>query len=100
MSTKSRRAFNGAPSLPNHTADPDLRPGFFYVTAIRSDGAWVPLLGPFKTHLDALAKVDEARGKAMEVDDRAPWYSYGTSRFEDHIGPGRLNGLIPMQVLQ
>lgn len=59
---------------------PDTKPGAYYVTMI--DGARVAFLaGPFiNDHAGALAMVDEARRVAHEVDPRAHWYAFGTSR--------------------
>ena len=60
---------------------PDSKPGAYYVSVIRGDGDWRPLLGPFiNDHAKALALVDKARAKAEELDARAVWYSFGTVR--------------------
>ena len=59
---------------------PDTCPGAYYVTVI--DGKRVGrLLGPFDNdHAGALAMVDAARTKAIELDPRAHWHAFGTCR--------------------
>jgi len=74
---------------------PDSRPGHYYVSVVRSGTDWRPLLGPFEQHAAALARVDKARAKALELDPKAPWYSYGTVRAEHYAGAGILNRLLP-----
>jgi hypothetical protein len=50
----------------------------FYVTA--TDGKKVvPLSGPYPTHAEAAAMVDEVREKALEVDPGAAFASFGTT---------------------
>ncbi|WP_293000011.1 hypothetical protein [Nevskia sp.] len=80
---------------------PDTQPGAYFVTARSDDGAtfW-PMLGPFvNDHAAALAMVDKARDKATEIDPRAWWMAWGTTRLDaDHPAaakPGRLNPLFP-----
>jgi hypothetical protein len=72
-------------------------PGGFYVTV--KDGrrtGW--LLGPYATHGEALAHVDDGRRLARAVDDRAAWYAFGTSRICDgHRPPGVLNKMLGAQ---
>ena len=71
---------------------PDTKPGDYYVSAI--DGKrYALLLGPFRDdHKAALAMVDKAQARAMQVDIKAPWYSYGTCRLEHGTGkPGVFN---------
>lgn len=71
------------------TQKPDTKPGNYYVTAVRDDGAVAFLAGPFKNdHSSALAAVNGARRQACEIDPRAHWYAYGTSRLDlDHPTP-------------
>lgn len=71
---------------------PDTKPGNYYVTVVREGGDYRPLLGPFPNdHASALALVDAAKDKAIEIDDRAFWYAYGTARIDDYDRPGLLN---------
>lgn len=60
----------------------DRRPGNYYVTARRDDGRAAFLLGPFDSHREAWARVQEGRKRAEGVDMRAIWYSYGTARVD------------------
>jgi hypothetical protein len=76
---------------------PDTRPGAYYVTVV--DGLkYGVLLGPFiNDHAGALAKVDEVRKKAEELDPRAAFYSFGTARWKtDDLPKGKLNHLFGM----
>ena len=83
--------------MSNETQTPDTKPGDYYVTMVRDDGdrgrrvAW--LAGPFRDdHAGALAMVDQARAIAEEVDPRAFWDAFGTSRVDHFRGPtGVLN---------
>ena len=62
---------------------PDNKPGAYYVTVIREDGEWRPLVGPFlNDHAKALSMVEPARSKAQELDPRAWWYGFGTVRLD------------------
>ena len=62
---------------------PDTRPGLYYVTVRRSDGAWRFLAGPFKDdHARALSYVEPARLLAY-ADPAAPWYQFGTARIPE-----------------
>lgn len=76
---------------------PDPRPGAYYATVRDGKRAGI-LAGPFRTHRAALDVVDAATEKAMEVNDRGIWYSYGTARFEAPVGPGVLNELLGLVV--
>ena len=70
--------------------------GGFYVTAVDS-GRTALLAGPFKSHEAALARVDTSKRIAQQVNDRAIWWAYGTSR--DTVGnlpAGKLNEFIGM----
>jgi hypothetical protein len=50
----------------------------FYVTAINGPRvAW--LLGPYRTHREALSHVDRGRDLANSVDLWASFYAFGTS---------------------
>ena len=74
---------------------PDIKPGLYYVSAVRSGGRqWWPLLGPFPDdHSAAIRKVDAVRKLACELDPRGCWYAYGTVRIEHQENPpqGALN---------
>lgn len=77
---------------------PDSKPGNYYVSVRKGSGDWRVLLGPFKNdHAAALAWVDKAQAKAMDLDPRACWYYYGTVRLElDAALPnGALNRYFP-----
>lgn len=80
-------------------AEPDTRPGFYYVTVqhslCRNAGAdhWC-LRGPFvNDDAAALAAVEEAQGKICELYPRAKWYAFGTYRSETDVGRGFLDKL-------
>jgi len=61
----------------------DTKPGNYYVTAVRDDGAVAWLAGPFKNdHAGALEAVARSKATAIEIDPRAFWYAYGTSRLD------------------
>lgn len=51
----------------------------YYVT-VRDGGRTGFLVGPLRTHRQALDRVDDARLLAREANDRAIWYEYGTSK--------------------
>lgn len=77
---------------------PDTKPGNYYVSVRKDSGDWRVLLGPFPNdHAAALAWVDKARNKAIELDPRAPWYSYGTVRLpvDAALPNGALNRYFP-----
>ena len=79
------------------TQEPDPRPGNYYVSVCDRD-RYALLAGPWPTHVEALAKVDDVRRKAQEVDPRGIWYAYGTCRLPDDdsapIPAGKLNALL------
>ena len=50
----------------------------FYVT-VRDGPRTGYLLGPYRTHREALAQVDRGRSLAYDADPRAPFYAYGTA---------------------
>jgi hypothetical protein len=62
--------------------EPDPAPGDYYVTCI--DGPRTSLLlGPFTNdHAGALAMVDKARERAIELNSWAHFYSFGTCRMK------------------
>ncbi|AJZ56027.1 hypothetical protein [Paraburkholderia fungorum] len=90
-STHTRQGQSGATDVQT----PDIKPGLYYVSAVRSGGRqWWPLLGPFPDdHLAAILKVDAVRKLACELDPRGCWYAYGTVRIEHQENPpqGALN---------
>lgn len=81
----------------NTGQEPDAKPGAYYVTVVRDDGAHRRLLGPFvNDHAGALEAVRDARDKAEELDPRAVWYSFGTARLPEYFNePGILNDYLP-----
>lgn len=62
----------------------------FYVTVI-SGPRWAALAGPFRTHEEALAKVDACRELAQKADAFAWFYAYGTAKLSDGHAVGRFN---------
>lgn len=70
----------------------------FYVSAI-SGTKWVPLVGPFRQHADALAVVSRATKIACDVDPRGHWYAYGTCQYADGSLVGKLNGYFTAELL-
>lgn len=61
----------------------------FYVTCLNGPRVgW--LLGPFRTHVEAIAVVGEARRLACELDPWAWFYTFGTARRE----PGNIVGVL------
>jgi hypothetical protein len=75
---------------------PDLRPGYYYVSCTRDDGAWRPVRGPWTSHADALAAVPLVKAEAEAIDPRAIWYAWGTLRASDDLGPGVLGPALEM----
>ena len=77
------------------TQTPDTRPGPYYVSA-RDNGKTFIMAGPYETHAEALAKVDEALQIANEHDGRAWFMSWGTVRVggSERIGTLTKRGLI------
>lgn len=62
---------------------PDTAPGAYYVSVMRDRGDYRLLAGPFiDDHAAALAKVDQVRGIAEDLDPKACWYSFGTCRLD------------------
>ena len=70
--------------------EPDPRPGFYYVSCMRDDGAKRLVRGPWTSHVDALANVRKVQTEAENVDARAVWYAWGTARSETDAGLGIL----------
>lgn len=70
----------------------DVRPGFYYVTAL-DDARHALLRGPFTWHYQAIAAADRARMEAEDHDPRAYGYSFGTCRSDVDLGPGILDKL-------
>lgn len=50
----------------------------YFVSVRRNETDWVPVLGPYGTHPEALALVDKGRELTERVDPRAHWYAFGT----------------------
>lgn len=72
--------------------EPDPTPGNYYVSVVDGPRTCI-LLGPFREHVLALAKVDACRARAVAVNDWAWFYSYGTCKMpEDYTKPGLFNG--------
>lgn len=69
-------------SSPSDTAKVDGRPGHYYVTMLRDDGTYLPLLGPLETHQEALDRVRICSLYAGQMDPRATWCAFGTCRVE------------------
>ncbi len=73
---------------------PDTKAGPYYVTAQDREHYWL-MRGPFETHSEALAAVGETVSKACELDPRAHWKAWGTSRLPSDLvraDPGKMNG--------
>lgn len=79
-----------------HTAEnPDPRPGLYYVSVV-DGGRYALALGPFDTHAEALARVDDVRDYCHDYDGktRSWFWGYGTCRIEpsdDEPKRGTLN---------
>ena len=87
MAYRIKNGSNAAPDAADK-ANPRKK---YYVTMIRGDRV-ARLAGPFDTHEEALAHVDQARKVANEVDPRSHWDAFGTSGIEsDNHAPGVLN---------
>lgn len=77
----------------NATQATDDKPGHYYVTAQDANHYWL-MRGPFNTHAEALAAVRETVDKACELDPRAHWKAWGTSRLPADLvraDPGKMN---------
>lgn len=75
----------------SHTLTVDTTHGQYYVSIRR--GARVGLLlGPFLRHEDAIARVEDVRRVACQLDPWADFDAFGTLRMkESYTAPGRLN---------
>lgn len=75
---------------------PDTKPGFYYVSAVDGN-KYALMLGPFKTHEEALQMVEQCRNKAYDLDPRSHWWQWGTCREDDdgtgEFRLGRMNNL-------
>lgn len=73
---------------------PDTQPGGYFVSAYEKPTTWL-LLGPFAKHAEALARVEEVRSLACELDAYARFRAFGTVRLEVGSGKtGSANALI------
>lgn len=54
---------------------------FYFVSCVETDGRRRKslLAGPYDTHAEALAQVDNVSHMASETDPRAAWYAFGTA---------------------
>ena len=85
----------------NTSSEPDTAPGPYYVSAIDRNKRVALCAGPFATHPEALALVDEAMRLCGKLGlDPFHDVSYGTVRMTDGVprGPGRLNDLLGVEV--
>jgi len=71
-----------ARGLAESSITPDPRPGAYYVS-VRDGVRYALLLGPFTTHAEALARVDEVASYAFTIDPKNYFYAYGTCRLPD-----------------
>lgn len=80
--------------------NPDGRSGNYYVTVI-DGGRFALALGPFDTHREALARVDDVRDHCYASDDktRSWFWGYGTSRIDrgDNSPAGSLNDALGLE---
>lgn len=67
-----------------------------YYVSVMDHGRWGLLLGPYDTHEEALELVETGKRLAEQVNDRAIWYAYGTSKITGPapLKPGVLNELL------
>lgn len=61
------------------------REGYFYVSGGDTDSLrrmyqWYPLLGPYRTHLEALEQVERGRKLSEQANWRAAFWAFGTVR--------------------
>jgi hypothetical protein len=72
----------------------------FYVSVL--DGPRYALAaGPFKTHEEALALVDQVRGLCVRTEDDGVWWAYGTCKVTNEHRPlpvGRLNDKLGVEL--
>jgi hypothetical protein len=62
-------------------------PGSRYFVSVVDGGKWRPASGPYHTHEDALADVEEVRKIGEDVDPRAVFYAWGTVRVDADAAP-------------
>jgi len=77
-----------------HVCTPEDCPpvGGYYVSCVDDNGNVFLMAGPYKSHGAALADERKATMAASDVDGRAWFYSWGTSRVRDgEFKPGVLN---------
>jgi hypothetical protein len=78
--------------MENTEQQPDPRPGFYYVSAIDGTRS-ARVRGPFRTHVEALDALPEARRALEKLDPRAHFYAIGTCRCARNLGPGFLDAV-------
>lgn len=67
----------------------------FFVSVCRNGIDYVPLLGPYPTHPEALSLVDKGRELGERIDPRACWYAFGTMSLpNDTTRKGLLNDVL------
>ena len=62
----------------------------YYVSIIDGE-RWALILGPFRTHQEALDMVDKARDVGCEIDRKSHFYGWGTCKVADGRAVGVLN---------
>jgi hypothetical protein len=60
---------------------------FYWVSALRDDGARAIIAGPYPDHPAAEADVRRVTLAACRVDHRAWWYSWGTAGSDEMLKP-------------
>jgi hypothetical protein len=68
--------------------------GGYYVSCVDDNGNVFLMAGPYRTHGQALADESKACKIASDIDGRAWFYSWGTSRVragDNELKPGVLN---------
>ena len=63
----------------------------FYVTAIDNLDRVAQVAGPFRTHQEALDMEPRANSLGCELDPKAIWYRWGTSKWPNGHTDGVLN---------
>ncbi len=76
MSARHRRRFNAGTFRPAEV--PVARSCRRFYVSGRDGSRWIPLLGPYASHLVALQHVDRGRRLAIQADRRAHFYAFGT----------------------
>lgn len=82
--------------MTDHVCSPEScpAPGAYFVSVRNDSGTnpdWRPLLGPFPAHEIALAWLPRGKNMALDLDPRASFYAFGTTRLENHT---RVTGLL------